>query len=502
MSLAGSALAAESYSASLTLQDKSDSTISRHIYGHFSEHLGRCIYDGIWVGEDSPIPNTRGIRNDVVDALRAIKIPNLRWPGGCFADYYHWMEGIGPVADRPRMLNAAWGAVEEDNSFGTHEFMDLIDLLDTEPYICGNVGSGTPKEMSDWIEYLTLDGDTAMASLRKANGREEPWKVKYWAVGNESWGCGGNMEPEYYADLYKRYATFTRDYSGNRLYKVACGEDLKWNEVIMQNIPLRMMNGLSIHHYTLPGGWRDKKSATNFEEDQWIECLDKALDMEKILTDNETMMDKYDPRKRVALIVDEWGTWFQNEPGTNPGFLYQQNTIRDALVAGLTLNIFNVHCERVHMANIAQTVNVLQAMVLTEGDKMLLTPTYHVFEMYKGHQEATLIPIDIQSPTYAHAGREIPALSVSASMDSTGKVLFTACNLNPNESIQLECDVQKMGVTKVEGRILTADTMQAHNTFDDIDHVGPAPYKSAKLKKGVLSLVLPSKSVVALELLP
>lgn len=351
--------------------DVGQGTINRNIYGHFSEHLGRCIYEGIWVGEDSPIPNTNGIRSDVVEALKNIKIPVLRWPGGCFADEYHWKDGIGPRADRKRMVNTHWGGVVENNHFGTHEFMELCRQLECEPYINGNVGSGTVQEMSEWVEYLTFGGESPMSLLRAENGREEPWKVTYFGVGNENWGCGGNMRPEYYADVYRRYQTYVRNYGDNKIHRIACGpnsDDYNWTEVLMREAA-RFMDSLTLHYYTVPGEWQNKGPATGFAEREWFTTLRKTLHMDELITRHSVIMDKYDPERRVGLIVDEWGTWYDVEPGTNPGFLYQQNTIRDALVAGLTLNIFHKHHQRVRMANIAQTVNVLQAVILTEGEK-------------------------------------------------------------------------------------------------------------------------------------
>src|SRR5699024_304327 len=384
--------------------------INKNIYGHFAEHLGRGIYEGIWVGEDSPIPNTNGVRNDVVEALRNINIPVLRWPGGCFADEYHWKDGIGPRENRKRMVNTHWGGVVENNHFGTHEFMMLCEMLDTDPYICGNVGSGTVQEMSEWVEYMTFDGESPMANLRKENGREKPWKLKYFGVGNENWGCGGHMRPEFYADLYRQYQTYVRNYGDNQIYKIACGasdEDYHWTEVLMENAHW-LMDGLSIHYYTIPKVWENKGAATGFPENEWFTTVRKALHMDTIIEKHQTIMDKYDTDQRVGMIIDEWSTWYDPEPGRNPGFLYQQNTIRDAIVAGLHFNIFHKHAGRVQMANIAQTINVLQAMILTEGEKMLLTPTYHVFDMFKVHQDAKLLDIHVESQDYEFSGESIP----------------------------------------------------------------------------------------------
>ncbi|MEW6754616.1 MAG: alpha-L-arabinofuranosidase C-terminal domain-containing protein, partial [Candidatus Latescibacterota bacterium] len=390
--------------------------ISRHVYGHFAEHLGRCIYGGLWVGEDAPIPNTGGLRDDVVAALRALRVPNLRWPGGCFADEYHWRDGIGPRHGRPTMVNTHWGGVTEDNAFGTHEFMELCARLECEPYICGNVGSGTVREMQQWVEYLAADSGP-MAELRRANGRAEPWRLNLWGVGNENWGCGGSMRPEYYADEFRRYATYCRSFGESRLQKVACGPsgpDYRWTEVLMERA-VGQMHALALHYYC--GSGQASRSATRFAEEDWFAQLRRALAMDELIRRHTAIMDQHDPEKRVALLVDEWGAWHAVEPGTNPGFLYQQNSLRDALVAGVTLNIFNQHAERVRGANLAQMVNVLQAMVLTEerGPRMLLTPTYHVFEMYRVHQEALLLPVDLGCGQYAWGDQAIPALSASAS---------------------------------------------------------------------------------------
>jgi len=483
--------------------DRGQEKINRNIYGHFSEHLGRCIYDGFWVGQDSPIPNTRGIRNDMVEALRKINIPVLRWPGGCFADEYHWKDGIGPRENRPAMINTHWGGVTEDNHFGTHEFLDLCAQLDCEPYISANVGSGTVQELQQWVEYTTFSGESPMADLRRANGRHEPWKVKYWGVGNENWGCGGTMTPEFYADLYKRYQTYIRNFSGNETYKIACGAskaDYNWTEVLMREAGW-CMSGLSVHCYIWKGGdWPPEGLATEFDEADWFGFMQGAFFMDELLTKHCAIMDKYDPEKKVGLMVDEWGTWHEVEPGTNSGFLYQQNTLRDALVAGICLNILNQHSERVKMANIAQTINVLQAMILSEGEKMVLTPTYHIFEMYKVHHDATLLPCSIKCNDYKFAGDKIPALSVSASRDKDGKIHVSLCNLDPRNWEEVICKVRGFKAKSVSGRILTADVMNAHNTFDNPEVVKPVVFDAVSLEGDTLTVTLPAKSVVVLEI--
>ncbi|RJP30316.1 MAG: alpha-N-arabinofuranosidase [Candidatus Omnitrophota bacterium] len=477
--------------------DQGAQTINRNIYGHFAEHLGWCIYGGIWVGEDSPIPNTRGIRKDIVEALKRIEIPVLRWPGGCFADEYHWMDGIGPKEKRPPMVNTHWGMVTENNHFGTHEFLDLCEQLECESYISGNVGSGSVLEMQQWVEYITFAGNSPMANLRRQNGREEPWKIKYWGVGNENWGCGGNMTPEFYADLYLRFQTYVRNFSGNRIYKIACGsygERYDWTEVLMKKAG-RHMNGLSLHYYC--GSGKNSRSATKFEEEDWFEQIKRALMMEDILTAHSAIMDKFDPDKKVGMMVDEWGAWHAVEPGTNRGFLYQQNSLRDALVAGLTLNILNQHCDRVQMANIAQTINVLQAMVLTDKERMILTPTYHVFDLYKVHQDATLLPTDLQCADYAFGGDKIPALNVSASKKS-GKIHVTLCNFDPNHAAELNCALSGVTAKSVSGQILTADQITSHNTIEKPDVVKPVSFHAASIKDGNVQVTLPAKSVVLL----
>ncbi len=485
--------------------------IDRNIYGHFSEHLGRCIYEGYWVGEDSPIPNVRGIRKDVVAALRKIKVPVLRWPGGCFADEYHWMDGIGPREKRPTMINTHWGGVVENNAFGTHEFMDLCDQLGCEPYICGNVGSGTVQEMSQWVEYVTFDGKSPMADLRRANGRSEPWKLKYFGVGNENWGCGGRMTAEYYADEYRRYGLYARNYGDNKLYRIACGarnDDYHWTEVLMEKAGAetllggRTMDGLALHYYTsvkrLPDGSR-VGSATQFDESEWIEIVSKGLSMDELVRRHSTIMDKYDPAKKVAMVVDEWGTWYAVEPGTHPRFLYQQNTIRDAIVAATTFDIFNKHCDRVRMANIAQTVNVLQAMILTQGEKMLLTPSYHVFEMYAVHQDAAMTPVDVQSERYEHAGYSVPAVSASASVDGNGKLHITLSNANPNKEIAVKAHVRGIKVSQAQGRILQAGAMNAHNTFENPNAVQPVAFSGVQPSGEGLEITMPRMSVAVIE---
>jgi len=474
-------------------------TISRHIYGQFAEHLGRGIYDGVWRRSgDGPWH----LRDDVIAALKRIRVPNIRWPGGCFADYYHWRDGIGPRERRPTIVNTVWGGVTEDNSFGTHEFLDLAARIGAEPFIVGNVGSGTVQEMADWWEYVNFPGTSPMADARRANGREAPWGVSLWGVGNESWGCGGSMRPEYYADLYRQFQTFLRPAGGVRPFRVATGPnsgDYEWTDVVMREAG-RQIDGLDLHYYSLAGTWARKGSATDFDEAQWFAIMRNAVRMKQFIERHSAIMDRHDPQKRVALIVGEWGTWHDVEPGTNPGFLYQQNTLRDAVVAAYHLNLFNNHADRVRGANIAQMVNVLQAMILTRGDGMILTPTYHVFDLFAPHHDATLLPIVLDEGAYTFSGDSVPAVSASASRDSAGALHVTLANLDPNAGRTITADIRGRAVSSVAGRILTAAEMNAHNTFEAPGAVQPAPFRGARLMGGTLVIELPARSVVALEL--
>jgi alpha-L-arabinofuranosidase len=477
--------------------------INKEIYGQFAEHLGHCIYGGIWVGEDSKIPNTRGIRNDVVSALKEIGVPVIRWPGGCFADTYHWKDGIGPRNQRPSIINTNWGGVTEDNSFGTHEFLDFCGMLGAEPYICVNVGSGTVQEASEWVEYINSSNKSPMTDLRKKYGRETPWNVKYWAVGNESWGCGGNMTPEYYSDLFKRFSTFMR--SGN-LYRIASGgtdQDYNWTETILKQTQnnRELIQGYSFHYYTVAHGWDNKGSATNFNENDWFATLKNTLVMEKRLDRHIALMDEYDPGNRIGLIADEWGNWYDVEPGTNPGFLFQQNTLRDAVTAALYLNIFNNHARRVKMANIAQIVNVLQSMLLTKGDEIVKTPTFYIFKMYKVHQNATLIPLELKCQDYTYDGMTLPSISSSASKDSVGKIHISIGNIDPDRNRNVEVEFRgSKHLTTVKGGIITSKNMNDYNDFDKPEIVGIKEFSDFHLQNNVLILNLPAKAVVTIEL--
>ena len=491
--------------------------INKNVYGCFIEHLGYCVYGGIWVEEDSSIPNTRGIRNDVVEALRNINIPVLRWPGGCFADTYHWEDGIGPKEKRPSTVNIYWGGVIENNHFGTHEFLDLCGQLGCEPYICGNVGSGTVKEMAQWIEYLTCDVKSAMAELRRINGRNEPWKIKFWGVGNENWGCGGFMNAETYAELYFKFSTYCRNFGNNELYKIAGGpsgysmeETVNWFEALLKRAirynPLSallgtpLLHGISLHYYI-----RDvSQPAYKFKERSWFRTMKKALDFDTIINKVIETMDKYDPNKNIGLIIDEWGTWWDNEPGTDTRFLHMQNTMRDALVAALILDIFNIHCDRIYMANVSETINAIDSLILTKNEKMILTPTYHVFEMYKVHQDAILLPLKIKSEDYIRGEENLPAINGSASMDNQNKIHITLSNIDPENSNSVTIDFSGIVLKnrEISARILRGENMNAYNTFDSPENVKPTKFNSQEFKidEKQISFNMPSMAIIAIEL--
>lgn len=485
--------------------DKGEHTINKNIYGHFAEHLGRCIYGGFYVGEkNNKIPNTNGIRNDVVNAIKELKVPVLRWPGGCFADTYHWKDGIGPKADRPSMLNIWWGNVREDNSFGTHEFLNMCELLETEPYLSANVGSGTPQELADWIKYTNHPAGTSpMPELREKNGRTKPWKVKYWGIGNEAWGCGGNMTPEYYSNIYRQFTTFTTDWqNSDGLVRIASGassSDYNWTEVLMKNIKHNMLDAIALHHYSVID-WSNKGSATDFSEAQYFTIMQRALKMEELIQKHVAIMDKYDPEKKVDLYVDEWGGWYDVEPGSNPGFLYQQNTMRDAMLAGSTLNIFNNHADRVKMANIAQAINVLQAIILTDEEKMILTPTYHVMKMYNVHQDAKLLPSEIHNGVYYNAGKEsLPAISCSASKNSDGEINISVVNIDANKPNSISINLKGSTAKNITGAILKSSKIQDHNTFENPEKIKPSAFNDFRLEGKNINLILPPFSVVVLN---
>lgn len=485
--------------------EKSRDTINKNIYGHFAEHLGRCIYDGIYVGDhQKKIPNKNGVRVDIIEALKKLKTPVLRWPGGCFADTYHWKDAIGPKDKRKQISNTSWGNVREDNSFGTHEFLDFCEMIGAEPYLAVNMGAGTVQEAVDWVQYVNhANGSSYLTDMRMQNGRSKPWNVKYWGVGNESWDCGGHMTADYYVNEYRKYATMMTSYSNTeKLFRIAVGpgsEDYAWTETVMKEVPARRIEGLSIHHYSVIN-WAKKGSATQFSEEEYFRTMEQAWRMERMVKKNSEVMDKYDPQKKVALIVDEWGGWYDVEPGTNRAFLYQQNSMRDAMIAGLSLNIFNNHCDRVRMANLAQMVNVLQAVVLTKEEKLVLTPTYHVMEMYNVHQDALMIPLAMTSKDYILGEKKIQAVSASASKDKNGITHISLVNMDANNAQDMKIDLGGLSASSVTGRILQSGKLQDHNSFENPDKIKPAVFNGATINGNNLSVKLPPFSVVVLAL--
>ncbi len=485
--------------------DKGKDTINKNIYGHFAEHLGHCIYGGFYVGDsNTTIPHKDGVRLDIIEALKKLKVPVLRWPGGCFADTYHWRDGVGPKKHRPSMLNIWWGNVKEDNSFGTNEFLNMCELLGAEPYLSGNVGSGTPQELADWIKYTTHPNySSPMTDLRQANGKANPWKVKYWGLGNEAWGCGGNMKVEYYANIYRQYATFMTSWSNSdQLYRIASGasdDDYHWTEVLMKELPPAMFDALGLHHYSVID-WGKKGPSTTFTEQEYFTTMKRALLMEELVTKHSAIMDKYDPQKKKALAVDEWGGWYDVEPGTNGAFLFQQNTMRDAMIAGCTLNIFNNHCDRVKMANLAQIINVLQAVILTKEEKMIVTPTYHVMEMYNVHQDATMIPVNLTCSDYQFGIEKLPAVSASASKDKNGATHISLVNIDAAKSQDVVVNINGANYKMVTGRILKSGKIQDYNSFDNPGKIKPSNFAGASLQNSTLNVKIPPFSVVVLEL--
>jgi len=487
--------------------DKPGDVIPKEIYGQFAEHLGSCIYGGLWVGEGSAIPNQNGYRSDVLNALKELHVPVLRWPGGCFADEYHWKDGIGPKSERPKMVNNNWGGTVEDNSFGTHEFFNLCELIGAEPYLSGNVGSGTVEELAKWIEYITSDGDSPMANLRRKNGREKSWNLKYLGVGNESWGCGGSMRPEYYADLFRRYGTYCRDYDDHHLYKIASGAsdyDYAWTRTLLERAKGNMA-GISLHYYTVPGWSGSKGSATKFTKDQYYWTIGKCREIESVLQKHIAIMDELDPKNNVDLLLDEWGTWWDEEPGTIKGHLFQQNTMRDAIVASTSLDIFHKYTRRLKMANIAQIVNVLQSMILTKDDKMVLTPTYYVFQMYGVHQDATYIPTDVECEEMETAKTmrrfaevKLPLVSATASKDKNGVLHVSLTNVSMDKAQEVTVKLEGIKASKATGTILATDKIDDLNTFDTPNKVHSAPFSAVKISNGTMKVKLPKNSIVTL----
>jgi alpha-N-arabinofuranosidase len=497
--------------------------INKNIYGHFSENIGKNIYGGFWVGDQSTIPAINGIRSDIIDALKKIRIPVLRWPGGCFADTYHWRDGIGPRNERPVTLNSLWGEKPDNNHFGTHEFLDLCETLGCDAYINCNVGSGSVQETREWIEYVNCDKETDLVNLRRRNGREKPWNIKYIGIGNENWGCGGNMSASYYTSLYKQYQTYIYNYGGNNVYKIAGGPSYSsielpdflshdvagWIDTLMRDARYNM-NGLSIHYYVMPGdSWENKGSALNFDDQEWFTTMRKVLDINTCIENALSIMDRHDPDHSVDLLVDEWGTFYACECGNcderfwgydGEYMVFQQNSLRDALAAALTLNIYNHHSDRIHMANLSMTVNQLQSLILTRDENMILTPTYHVFDLFQSHQNSMLLQSELECESYSVGNDSIPALSASASWNEEGFITVSLCNLDPHNKAPLQCRIKNGTISGIEGKTLTSSRMNDHNSFENPENVGPVSYTDFETKDDMVMLTVDPKSVTVLTI--
>ena len=477
---------------------KPGAVIDRHIFGQFAEHLGSGIYGGIWVGKDSTIPNTRGIRNDVVTALKALKVPDVRWPGGCFADQYNWRRGVGPER-KP--------AVGEPNTFGTDEFMDFAQQIGTEAYISVNLGSGTAQEADEWLEYMTSSStDSALGAERAKNGHPEPYKVAILGLGNESWGCGGAMSPDFYVNEMKRFSHFVHSYNpAQPMLRVAVGPsgtDPTYTEAVMKAWKDGSwswgIEGLSLHYYSV-GGWPPHMVDTGFDEKDYAILLKDSIGMDDTIKMQSAIMDKYDPEKKVALVVDEWGAWLVPASGANAGGAVQQNSQRDAVLAALHFNVFARHADRVRMANIAQMINVLQTMILTDKDKMVLTPTYHAFHMYVPFQDATFLPLTFDAGTYTTNGVTLPRVDAIAARDKAGKIWIAVTNIDPKSPTTFSVSLAGVKATRASGQTLAAPKVDSINTFDAPNTVAPKAI-AAKVADGKLTITVAPASITVLGL--
>ena len=478
--------------------------IAPEIFGQFAEELGRGIEDGIWVGPGSSIPNIHGYRRDVVQALQRLHVPVVRWPGGCYADTYHWRNGIGPRDKRPVTINYSWGGVEQRNQFGTHEYFDFAELIRSKTYLSVNVGSGTPAEARDWVEYVSSPLHSTVADERRANGRDKPWKLDYVGLGNEMWGCGGDQTAEEASAIMRRFATYLQ--IGPKLIASGASDrDYHWTEVLMRaegpyHAPSPFY-GVSLHYYTVPtGNWDHKGSAIGFPESEWVSTLARTRALEDMIEHHEAIMDKADPQKKVGLMVDEWGTWYDPAPGSNPAFLVQENTLRDALVAATNFHIFMRHADRVRMANIAQMVNVLQSMIRTDGPRMVLTPTYYAFLMYRPFQGATAIPVNVSTPNYTIGSETVPAIDVTAARGADGTTYVGLINADPNQPADVSLSLPGSAQRRVTGELLTGAKMDSRNDFGQAEQVRPVSFTGARWSGGTLDVSMPAKSVVVLTI--
>jgi alpha-N-arabinofuranosidase len=463
-------------------------------HGQFAEHLGSCVYGGLWVGKNSSIPNINGYRQQAVEYLRELGVPVLRWPGGCFADDYHWRDGIGPAEKRPKRVNIHWGGYVEDNSFGTHEFMGLCKLIGAEPYLAGNVGSGSPHELGDWIEYCNYPSGSTLSDERAANGSPQAFGVRLWGVGNESWGCGGLMTPEEYSNEFRRFSVYIREFGGVKPFRVACGpnrNDVRWSRGVMDGFRRAVPEGFSMHYYE-----NGKDQATNFTPQNMDEQLSEFSKLEQAIIQQRALLDSYPGGSNVGLIVDEWGVWdrIPEEDEAKYGRLWQQSTMRSALGAALGLNIFNRQADKLYMCNIAQVMNVLQSVLLTDGPKgrhCIRTSTYYAFDLFKPHRSKTAVKVET-------SGSSPRDLSVSASK-GPGQLVVTFVNPRPDRDIQAACSLQGTRAAGGSARILQDPDWNAANTFDNPNRLVPKTHP-ATVEGTSLKVDLPRLSVVTVEL--
>jgi alpha-N-arabinofuranosidase len=491
--------------------DREIGTVRPDFHSHFAEHLGSCTYGGIWVGKNSPIPNIDGFRKATVEYLKELGVPVLRWPGGCFADDYHWRDGIGPASKRPRRVNIHWGKYTEDNSFGTHEFLAFCRLIGAEPYLAANVGTGTPQEMRDWIEYCNYPKGSALADERAANGSPEPFNVRYWGVGNELWGCGGNYRAEDAAREYRRFATFARAVGGNQVYLVGCGpsgNDARWTRGFMDTLAGGLTpNGYSMHYYE--GG---SLPPEQFTPEAMYQQFNTFPRVEQAVTAQRTLLDGYDPNRRIGLFLDEWGVW-DRLTDNSKGRLWQQSTMRSGVAAALGLNVFNRIADKLYMCNIAQIVNVLQSVLLTdgpEGKNCVRTTTYYAFMLFKPHRGNTAVEVETDAPRLTDFGgrggrggrggqpEPPPDMSLSASRQGSKMVLSF---VNPRHDVDMDVDCALRGATAKSGtaQILHDSDINAYNGFDNPDRIVIKSHEVA-VEVGRVRITLPSMSVATVTL--
>ncbi len=469
----------ERYPVDVAIRVRTESpigTISPRLYGHFAEHLGRCCYEGLWVGSQSRgIESVEGFRRDVLDALRELPVPLLRWPGGCYADHYHWRDGIGPVDERPRRLGMSCDLqVLDDNSLGTHEFLRLCELLGAEPYLAGNVGTGSPQELCDWVEYCNTPLDTTLARLRRKHGTPDPFGVRLWGVGNENWGCGGNFDAGSYAREYRRYATMLRHVDPG-IELVASGHNEVWNCEVLETLRdhLHLVDHLSIHSYWIRGG-----PETDFSEEDYYRLLSEAEETEAFVGRTAALIEEAARgRHRIGIALDEWGVWHPEARTWGPGevqrrspiTLEQANTLRDALAAAVALEGFHRQCQVLALTNLAQVVNVLHAPVMTEGSRMWLTPTYHVLHLHRPHIGATAVEVSFEEGVALPDG--LPAVSATAST-RTGSLAVTLINRHICRGLSVRVSGVPAGITP-KGRVLTAAQPDATNSAEEPEAVKP-----------------------------